>query len=352
MTNLISHDRGRPLHVFDADKLKGNMQARFAKDGEEIAALDGKTYTLDSAMMRDRRRCMPRAASRGVMGGEDTGCTETTTNVFVESALFDPARIAATGRKLGIISDARYRFERGVDPEFVLPGLELATKLILEFCGGEPSEIVVAGASPDMARKTIAFSPIAVKRLGGPRLCRAREIVRHPDQSRFRDRRWRADAGHAALLAQRCIGLGRSGGRSGAHSRPRQSAVRADDAARMRWRMRCSRLRNAARARCAARLPRAASTKRFRFSFIPRAHAELFGGGDDARQIENPIACRSGCAAPQPIAIAARRRRAQSGARVCRSDAVRDRRAIRKRRARRAETMAAGIRVGAARATG
>src|SRR6185312_3872187 len=175
VTNLLSLDRGRPLHVFDADKLSGDMQARLAQDGEQILALDGKTYTLDSAMCLIADEKAARGIA-GVMGGEDTACTETTKNVFVESAYFDPARIAQTGRKLGILSDARYRFERGVDPEFVVPGLELATKLILDFCGGEPSEIVVAGSVPEWKR-TIAFSPAAVTRLAGIEVPKA-EIVR------------------------------------------------------------------------------------------------------------------------------------------------------------------------------
>ncbi|MBV8798342.1 MAG: phenylalanine--tRNA ligase subunit beta, partial [Alphaproteobacteria bacterium] len=165
VTNLLSLDRGRPLHVFDADKLVGDMQARLAQDGEQILALDGKTYTLDSAMCVIADEKAARGIA-GVMGGDDTACTESTTNVFVESAYFDPVRIAQTGRKLGIVSDARYRFERGIDPEFVVPGLELATKLILEFCGGEPSEVVAAGAVPEWKR-TIAFSPGAVQRLAG-----------------------------------------------------------------------------------------------------------------------------------------------------------------------------------------
>src|SRR5205823_9313763 len=175
VTNLISLDRGRPLHVFDADKLAGDMQARLAEDGEQIIALDGKTYVLDSAMCVIADQKVARGIA-GVMGGEETACTESTTNVFIESAYFDPARIAQTGRKLGIVSDARYRFERGVDPEFVVPGLELATKLILEFCGGEPSDIVVAGQASDW-RRTIAFSPAAVRRLAGLEVPKP-EIVR------------------------------------------------------------------------------------------------------------------------------------------------------------------------------
>ena len=116
-----------------------------------MLALDGKTYTLDAEMTVIADDEAARGIA-GVMGGEDSSCTETTTDVFIESAMFDPVRTARTGRTLGIVSDARYRFERGVDPEFVVPGLELATKLILEFCGGEASEIVVAGKTTDWKR--------------------------------------------------------------------------------------------------------------------------------------------------------------------------------------------------------
>src|SRR5215469_13511948 len=165
ITNFLSLDRGRPLHVFDADKLKGNLCARFAKEGETLKALDGKTYTLSSDMVviADAERAL---GIGGVMGGEETSCTEATTSVFIESALFDPLRIARTSRVLGIVSDASYRFERSVDPEFVVPGLELATKMVLNFCGGEPSEVVVAGKPPEW-RRTIAFDPAYIQRLAG-----------------------------------------------------------------------------------------------------------------------------------------------------------------------------------------
>ena len=168
VTNYLSLDRARPLHVFDADKLKGHLRARLAKDGETLEALDGRNYTLDSEMcvIADERAALGIA---GVMGGAETSCTPVTRNVFIEAALFDPARTARTGRRLGIVSDARYRFERGVDPEFCLPGLELATKLILEFCGGEASEIVVAGAVPEW-RRTIAFPSSRVEKLAGLKL--------------------------------------------------------------------------------------------------------------------------------------------------------------------------------------
>src|SRR2546423_13697324 len=155
VTNYVSHGWGRPLHAFDAAKLKGGMRARLARNGEKLLALDGRNYTLDGEMLVIANESAARAIA-GVMGGEETGCTEATTEIFLESALFDPIRTARTGRVLGIISDARYRFERGVDPELVVPGLELATKLILDLCGGEASEAVISGHVPER-RRAIAF---------------------------------------------------------------------------------------------------------------------------------------------------------------------------------------------------
>lgn len=165
VTNYLSYDRARPLHVYDAAKLKGEICARLGKKGESFLALDGKTYEVDETMcvIADDNGVL---GLGGVMGGEDTGCSEETTSVFIESAYFDPLRTAKTGRKTGVNSDARYRFERGVDPNFVVPGLEMATQIILDICGGEPGEIEIAGVVPK-AGKTIAFPPSEVKRLTG-----------------------------------------------------------------------------------------------------------------------------------------------------------------------------------------
>jgi len=286
VTNLIAHDRGRPLHVFDADKLQGNLQARLAKDGETLLALDGKSYTLDSTMTVIADDHIARGIA-GVMGGEDTGCTETTTNVFVESAWFDPARTAATGRKLGIVSDARYRFERGVDPDFVLPGLELATKLILEWCGGELSEIVVAGAPPDL-RKTIAFDPATVKRLGGldvPKsdvtdiLSNLGFEIEDGETLKVTTPSWRSDVSGPADLVEEVVRIyGLNKVPSAAMTRPSAVAHPTLTSAQRRLRI----------------VRRTLATRGFNetisYSFIPRAQAKLFGGGDNERQIENPIA--------------------------------------------------------------
>ena len=165
ITNYVTYDLGRPLHVFDADKLAGDLTMRLARDGEEIRALDGKTYTLDRSItvIADAKGAH---GIGGVMGGELTGCTPETRNVFLEVALFDRVRVAAAGRKLGIQSDARYRFERGVDPESALWGAEIAAKLVAECCGGEASEPVSAGAMPKWQR-SVAFRPQRLETLGG-----------------------------------------------------------------------------------------------------------------------------------------------------------------------------------------
>src|SRR5215468_2345511 len=165
ITNYITYDRGRPLHVFDAAKVKGNLVVRRGHSGEQLLALDGKTYALDDSMcvIADERSVESLA---GIMGGEASGCSEATTDVLIESALWDPMNIAHTGRKLGVNSDARYRFERGVDPAFMLPGLELATRMVMELTGGTPSAITVAG-EVNIPDHVIDFPLTEPKRLAG-----------------------------------------------------------------------------------------------------------------------------------------------------------------------------------------
>ncbi|ACB96807.1 phenylalanine--tRNA ligase subunit beta [Beijerinckia indica] len=147
ITNFLAFDRARPLHVFDADKISGAIAVRLAKAGESLVALDGKTYPLAETMVviADDNGVESLA---GIMGGAASGCDENTKNVLIESALWDPVNIARSGRALGINTDARYRFERGIDPAFTLPGLDLATALVQEFCGGEPSKTIIKGEVP------------------------------------------------------------------------------------------------------------------------------------------------------------------------------------------------------------
>jgi phenylalanyl-tRNA synthetase beta chain len=165
VTNLMTIEHCRPLHVFDANKVHGDIHVRMAIKGEKILALDGKEYELDAEMtvIADEKYG---EAMGGVMGGEVSGCTEETVNVFVESALFDPIRTATTGRRLNVQSDARFRFERGIDSAFLEPGMEIATRLILDICGGEASQLVIAGAEPDRTF-TVPFRPARIKDLAG-----------------------------------------------------------------------------------------------------------------------------------------------------------------------------------------
>jgi phenylalanyl-tRNA synthetase beta chain len=165
ITNYFTFDRGRPLHVFDADKVKGNLVVRRAKNGEGVLALDGKTYALDEAtvVIVDDNGV---ESIGGIMGGELSGCGPDTVNVLIESALWDPLNIAQTGRKLGIITDARYRFERGVDPNFNNPGCNLAAELVVQLCGGEISEMVLAGEIPEITT-VIDYPWSEAKRLTG-----------------------------------------------------------------------------------------------------------------------------------------------------------------------------------------
>ncbi|MEQ1652223.1 MAG: phenylalanine--tRNA ligase subunit beta, partial [Hyphomicrobium sp.] len=165
VTNYISIDRGRPLHVYDADKLKGAIRARLGQKVEKFLGLDGREHTVDQTMCVIADDTGPLGFG-GIMGGEPSGSTEATRNVFIESAYFDPVRTATTGRKAGLQTDARYRFERGVDPASVRPGLDLATDMIMKFCGGEPTKAKVAGKEPVNPR-IIPFDFARVEKLTG-----------------------------------------------------------------------------------------------------------------------------------------------------------------------------------------
>jgi len=173
ITNYATIGLNRPLHVFDADKLKGNIHVRLSKKGENLAALNDKTYELDDDMVVvcDDSGVL---GLGGIIGGVSSAVDEKTTNVYIECAYFDPALIAKTGQKLQIDSDARYRFERGIDPAFAATGMEIATQLVLDMCGGEASEVFTAGAAPDITR-VIQYTPQRLKQLGGSDLPEGRQ---------------------------------------------------------------------------------------------------------------------------------------------------------------------------------
>ena len=165
ITNFVSVDLGRPLHVYDRAKLSGALVARKARDGEQVLALNGKTYTLDASMTVIADDEIVHDIG-GIMGGEHSGVSATTTDVLIECAYFDPAHIARTGQKLALTSDARQRFERGVDPAFLDDGLAIATKLVLDHCGGSPSAIARSG-QPPLGKRHVAYDPALCTGLGG-----------------------------------------------------------------------------------------------------------------------------------------------------------------------------------------
>ncbi len=173
ITNFVTYDLNRPLHVFDADKVSGDVTMRMARTGEEVLALDGKTYQLDPETLVIADEKVPEAIA-GIMGGEESGCTLETRNVFLEVAYFDPVRVARAGRRLGLSSDARYRFERGIDPEGLRWGVEVAAKLILEICGGEASHPVLAGEIP-APDQVVSLRPDRTETLGGVAVPKARQ---------------------------------------------------------------------------------------------------------------------------------------------------------------------------------
>jgi phenylalanyl-tRNA synthetase beta chain len=287
ITNFITYDRGRPLHVFDAAKVKDNFTVRRARTGEHLLSLDGKTYTLDDTMCVIADERGPESLA-GIMGGEATGCSETTTDVLIESALWEPLNIAQTGRKLGINSDARYRFERGVDPAFLVPGLELATKMVLELCGGEPSEITVAG-DPQVPELVIDFPLSELKRLAGLTasltevrgvLSRLGFFVAGQDSTvKVAAPSWRPDVhGKADIVEEvvRIIGVDRV---------PATPFGRGDKARKPILTPVQVRTRKAKRALAARGMVEAVT-----WSFVSKPQAELFGGGKPELALANPIA--------------------------------------------------------------
>ncbi|MEM1380990.1 MAG: phenylalanine--tRNA ligase subunit beta [Pseudomonadota bacterium] len=165
VTNFMSYDAARPLHVYDVAKLQGSIRARMGKAGERFMALNDKEYEVDETMCVIADDSGPLGLG-GIMGGVSTGCDETTTDVLIESAYFDPLTIAKTGRKLSLVSDARYRFERGIDPASLEEGIERATQMILDVCGGEPSTVSMAG-TPPVEDVRIDYPPTEVMRLTG-----------------------------------------------------------------------------------------------------------------------------------------------------------------------------------------
>ncbi len=286
VTNYISQDRGRPLHVYDADKLKGDVVARLGKKGEKFLGLDGKEHTVDETMCVIADDNGPLGLG-GIIGGEASGATEATTNVLVESALFDPLRTAATGRKTGLVTDARYRFERGVDPQSVLPGLDLATQMIHKLCGGKPTHTAITGQVPD-TRRSISFDVGLVAKLAGLTLpakdiraileALGCEVIGKGDVLTVTTPSWRPDLHGSADLVEEVVRI------AGIDRVPATPLPRPAGVARPVLTERQKRARRARRTLAARGIVEAIT-----WSFIPDGEAKAFGGGDDALQLANPI---------------------------------------------------------------
>ncbi|MGH8447344.1 MAG: phenylalanine--tRNA ligase subunit beta, partial [Solimonas sp.] len=287
ITNFMTYDRARPLHVFDAKKVTGNLTVRRAREGESLLALDGRTYPLDSGIcvIADEHGVESLA---GIMGGEASGCDENTTDVLIESALWNEINIAQTGRKLGINSDARYRFERGVDPAFMVPGLELATKLVMELCGGAPSENVVVGDAFGEDR-VIDFPLSEVKRLAAidVPLVEMRRILSHlgfmvagsGPVVKIAVPSWRTDVHGKADIVEEIVRI------VGVDKVPMTPFERGDAPRKPVLTAIQLRTRRAKRALAARGMVEAVT-----WSFISKPVAELFGGGQAELALANPIA--------------------------------------------------------------
>ncbi|MDF1720336.1 MAG: phenylalanine--tRNA ligase subunit beta [Minwuia sp.] len=312
ITNFVTYDLGRPLHVFDADKVQGDLQVRLARAGESFEALDDKTYEMagTECVIADDAGAH---GFGGVMGGAANGCSAETVNVFVESAWFDPIRTAQTGRRHGIDSDARYRFERGVDPESVAWGIHVAVRLVMELCGGEASDIVQTGTIPDQSR-TVRLRQSRIASLGGVQVPEAetRRILTDlgfgvsgdGEAMQVSVPSWRIDVDGEADLVEdvvRIFGYDRIE----TVQLPRVSDVATPSLSVGQRNVRTTRRVLAGRGmfECVT------------WSFIPGAQAELFGGGDASLRLANPISADLDCMRPSllPNLITAAGRNAARG---------------------------------------
>lgn len=285
ITNYFTFDLCRPLHVFDAAKIQGDVVLRFAQVGEDLLALDGRTYRLDDGMTVIADASGPISLG-GIMGGESTSVGAETTDVLLEVALFDPLRTAATGRRLGIESDARTRFERGLDPELVLPGAECATRLILNLCGGVAGELVVAGEVP-CGPPAVRFRSARLARLAGIEL-EAPEIERilgalgfamqgGPEEWQVGPPSWRHDVGTEACIIEELARL------HGFDKIPPVPLTRM--AAVSSGLLTAAQRRRAALRRSVAELGYAEAVT---WSFIPPEQASMFGSGEPILK-RNPL---------------------------------------------------------------
>ena len=283
ITNFFTFDRNRPLHVFDADKVIGDLRIHRAKGGETLIGLDEKEYTFSEGqiVISDEEGIESIA---GIMGGLATGCTRDTTNVFLEAAVWDHIQIAYAGRALKINSDARYRNERGIDPEFNMPAIELATEMILELCGGEPSSVVTAGAVPDTSR-AFKLDPARVISLVGMEIPESEQrqtltkLGFRLEGNMAQVPSWRPDVQGEADLVEEVARVASLTKLVGKPMRRVQDGVPRPVLTPMQRR------EQAARRTCAG----LGYNECVSYSFIDQQSAALFGGGNEATMLENPI---------------------------------------------------------------
>lgn len=288
ITNWLTMDLGRPAHIYDAGKVTGGfIGARLGRPGDRFEGLNGKAYEADPEMtvIYDGSGML---GLGGLLGGESTGADETTSSGFIEIALFDPVRTAATGRKLGLVTDARQRFERGVDEPFAPAGAEIATRLILEICGGEASRPVVAGEVPS-GRQVMKVRPSRVASLGGIAIPkdRAEAILADlgfetadagDDLWRVTVPTWRHDMGCEADVVEEVLRI------NGFDEVAMVSLPRLNAVARPVLSLRQRRVRWARRALASRGLNEAVT-----YSFVSSDHARAFGGGNGGLTLVNPI---------------------------------------------------------------
>ncbi|MEQ8587901.1 MAG: phenylalanine--tRNA ligase subunit beta [Thalassobaculaceae bacterium] len=312
ITNYMMLDLGRPLHAYDAGKLHGNPTIRLAKAGESYLALNGKEYTFEDGMLviGDANGVDDLA---GIMGGERTGVDDDTTDMFLEVAIFDETSVASTGRKLGVLSDARYRFERGLDQTGPWWGAEVAARMVLEICGGEASETVISGEGRDW-RRTLPLRHSRIKALCGVEIPEAEavrilttlgfEVEGSGESMSVTPPPWRGDVeGEADLVEEVVRVYGYDKIEPVSMERPSvvgQPALTAEQ----------NRRRLAKRALAGRGMMEAVT-----FSFLPAKHAELFGGGADALRLVNPISADLDVMRPSilPNLLAAAARNANVG---------------------------------------
>lgn len=287
ITNYITFDQGRPMHVFDAAKVKGDLVVRRAKEGETVLALDTREYKLgpNNVVIADDNGV---ESIGGIMGGEHSGCDENTVDVLIESALWDPINIAKSGRTLGIITDARYRFERGVDPEYMVPGLDRTTQLVLDLCGGTPAKEKIVGYKGYEA-KTVDFPFSEVKRLTGLEVStdESREILTRlgftvegsGERVSVKIPSWRPDVDGKADLVEEVM---RIHGVDNIKPEPLENLGTVNGKILTTLQIRT---RTAKRALASRGMLEAVT-----WSFIPEDQAKLFGGGSAALKLANPIA--------------------------------------------------------------